>query len=68
VLEWRCRDPEIAAKWLAGGDNQDQGKRAKGGQHRRHRELHPQARRAKERTEADCQSPPAITTNQTSPE
>ena len=57
MLEWRSRNPEIAAEWVAEGDNQDQHQGAGGGQHSRHRELHPQARRTKERTEGDRQSP-----------
>ena len=57
MLERRGRDPEIAAEWVAEGDNQDQHQDARGGQHSRHRKLHPQARGAKERTEGDRQSP-----------
>ena len=57
MLEWRSRDPEIAAEWVAEGDNQDQHQDAGSGQHSRHRELHPQARGTKERTEGHRQSP-----------
>ena len=57
ILEWHGRDPEIAAEWVAEGDNQDQHQDARDGQHSRHRKLHPQARGAKERTEGDRQCP-----------
>src|SRR5262249_44366078 len=56
MLEWRSRDPEIAAEWVAEGDNQDEHQDAGSGQHSRHCELHPQARRTEERTEGDRQS------------
>src|ERR1700730_4763089 len=48
---------KIAAEWVAEGYYQDQHQDAGGGQHSRHRELHPQARRTKERTKGDRQSP-----------
>jgi hypothetical protein len=57
MLEWRSRDPEIAAEWVAEGDNQDEHQDTGSGQHSRHCELHPQARRTEERTEGDRQSP-----------
>src|ERR1700752_510326 len=38
MLEWRSRDPEITAEWVAEGDNQDQHQDAGGGQQSRPRE------------------------------